>query len=73
MDLLLPIVEEVVLVLEVLFEGFGSVGGMVRVVEVQGVEAVVDPFPFILLAEAGRDPGAGVGVRGVGGEGSGEG
>ena len=42
-------------------------------VEIQGVEAVVDPFPFILLADTWRDPGAGVAVRDIWGKDCGEG
>lgn len=62
LDVAFAVVEVVVFVLEVVVEGFGGVGGVVGLVEVQGVETFMDAFPFVFFAEAGGDPGAGIAV-----------
>lgn len=35
------------------------------VVEFHGMDTLVDAFPFILLADARGDPGAGIGIGGI--------
>ena len=65
-DVFFAVVEMFGFVFDVVGEFFGDEGGVVWVVEVQGVEAVGDAFPFVFGVCEGGDPGLGVAIGGFG-------